>query len=343
MLGALLVGAVAAASPAFSHPPYALPVDASGNVYFSDLEAVWRLAPGGRLSLFRPGTENSHVHELAIAPDGALEGDLNRYEPSTERYFSGLWRRTMDGRETRPVPLTESAPAGFGVWQDGRGNRYASHWPSNEDRRTMLTRRTPDGRAQLVFAVGRPTPARHPTVESVGPMAFAGDGSVFFADGAMLRRLGPDGKVSLVYRGTGESSLRGLAMAPDGRVLAADMGARSIVAIGAEGRAETLYRERAEWLPTAVAAPQGRLLVLEANADYHDYVNRVRVVEVKDGDSRVVAAPGAEAAAQPAAAAADFTGGNHEQSGWATAIIVAAVAALAAGAALLALRRRRQG
>jgi hypothetical protein len=327
---------------AAAHPPYGMPVDRGGNVYFSDLEAVWKLAPDGRLSLFRPAVPARHVHELAITPDGAVEGDQNSYDPATERFYSGLWRRTMDGRETEPVPLTETAPAGFGVWQDRSGNRYASHWPSNQDQRTMLTRRRPDGRSELLFSVGKPTRRSHSSVGSVGPMAFPADGSVLFADGPLLRRLASNGTVSLVYRGGRGSSLRSLALAGDGRVLAADMGARTVIAIGSDGRAETLFTERENWLPTGVATALGRLFVLEANGDHHDYVNRVRVVEVRNGASRVVAAPGAKAAAptlRPAQSRAGEAGGTN---GRATAAAAAVAAALAAGAAMLGMRRRRK-
>ena len=95
------------AAPAMAHPPFGLVVDPTGNIYFSDLETVWRLSPDGQLSVFRAAVPETHVHELALAPDGAIEGDQNHYDPATERFYTGLWRRTPTGEEQQVVSLTE--------------------------------------------------------------------------------------------------------------------------------------------------------------------------------------------------------------------------------------------
>ena len=268
-------------------------VDRKGDIYFSDLETVWRLSADGRMSVFRPGIPETHVHELALAADGAIEGDQNRYDPATQRYYTGLWSRTPSGAETAIVAMTERPPGGAGVLQDKDGNRYVTQWVSNDDRRMQLLRRRPDGRSDLLFDQTRgasPPVAR--TVAGVAGMAFASDGSLYFAAGGTLRRRARDGSVSSVYTGGKASSLRGLGVTEDGRVLAADMGLRTVLAIGADGGTAILYKESEPWLPTAAAASKGRLIVLEANADPHEYNDRVRLIEVKDGRTRLLASPG---------------------------------------------------
>lgn len=293
-LGALLLlcGLITAA-PVAAHPPYGLVVDAAGNAYFSDLETVWRLSPDGELSVFRPAVAQSHVHELALAPDGAIEGDQNHYDPAAQRFYTGLWRRTAAGSEQPVIPMTERPPPGAGVWQDRAGNRYTSQWLSNEDRRVALLRRRPDGRVEILYdeAGGASRPVQ-PSVASVGGMGFGPDGSIFFANGGVLRRLSNDGHVTRLYDGGRESSLRGIAAAPDGRVVAADMGRKKVLAVAADGTVSTLYREPAAWLPVAVALAGPRLLVLEANEDPYRREDRVRVIEVKDGRGMVIASPG---------------------------------------------------
>jgi hypothetical protein len=288
----LLLCGLTTAAPAEAHPPYALVADPQGNVYFSDLETVWRLSPDGQLSLFRPHVPQTHVHALALAQDGAIVGDQNRYDPAADRFYSGLWRRSLQGVERPLVPMTERPPAGSGVWHDKSGNRYTSQWLSSADRRMVLLRRRPNGSVDVLFdeSGGLPRPPQ-PTVESVGGMAFSADGSLFFTNGSVLRRLSPTGRVAKLYDGGSKSSLRGLAAAPDGRVLAADMGEKTVVAIAPDGSVSTLYREMAAWSPTAVALAGGRLLVLEANEDPYQYEDRVRVVEVVDHRGTVVASP----------------------------------------------------
>lgn len=280
------------ASPAVAHPPYGLVADRAGNVYFSDLETVWRLSLDGHLQVFRPHVRDAHVHTLTLVPDGAIVGDQNRYDPATKVFYSGLWRRTPEGVEQLIVPMTERPPPGSGVWQDSAGNRYTSQWVSSDDRRMVLLRRRPNGRVDVLFdETGGATRPPQPTVESVGGMAFGADGSLFFTNGNVLRRLAPDGTVTKLYQGHSKSSLRGLAVAPDGRVLAADMGAKTVLAVALDRKVSTLYRETATWTPTAVALAGGRLLVLEANGDPDEHKDRVRVIEVKDGRAKVVASP----------------------------------------------------
>ena len=156
-------------------------------------------------------------------------------------------------------------------------------------------------------------------------MAFGADGSLFFGNGGVLRRVAPDGKVAKIYDGGKGSSLRGLATATDGRVLAADMGSKSVLAFGPDGRVSTLYRETAAWLPTAVALAGGRLLVLEANADPYEYEDRVRVIEVSDGRGRVVARPAhPQAAPAPATRGGSFDGGTILLTGLAASALALA-------------------
>lgn len=315
----VIICILAAATPAAAHPPYGLVVDSMGNAYFSDLETVWRCSPEGRLSVFRPPVEGTHVHALARAPDGAVEGDQNRYDPVSERFFSGLWRRTLAGAESAVVPLTERPPLGSGVWQDSAGNRYTSHWLSSDDRRVVLRRQRADGWAEVLFdeAGGGPHPPQQ-TVESVGGMAFGADRSVFFTNGGVLRRVSADGRVATLYEGSNGSSLRGLAVVRDGSVLAADMGAKTVLAVSPDGMVSTLYRETDAWSPTAVAVSGSRLLVLEANDDPYSS-DRVRLIEVIEGRRRVIASP----------ARGQIVAGRSEGDGTkAGVILVASLAAL---------------
>lgn len=309
----LLLGCGFLAAPGQAHPPYGLVADPAGNVYFSDLKTVWRLSRDGRLSVFRPAVPDTHVHELAMAPDGGIYGDQNHYDPRQERFYTGLWHRTLAGAERAIVPMTDRAPRGAGVWQDKDGNRYVTQWRGRGDRRTVLLRRRPNGQVDVLFDAGRgaPRPESH-SVESMGGMAFGPDGSLFFADGGVLRRLAPDGAVTSLYDQPEHSSLRGIAVAPDGRVLAADMSAKLVLAVATDGTTSILYQETEGWLPTAVALDGDRLLVLEANAIHEEPVDRVRVIEVKDGRGQVIASPAHPQAAAPASPA---TGAEPGQAG----------------------------
>lgn len=318
-----------------AHPPYSLVVDEGGNAYFSDLEAVWKLAPDGRLSLFRPAVAGKHVHELALA-DGAVEGEQNEYDPATQVHRGAIWRRTLGGRETWVMKPTTKAPKGMGVPRDRAGNRYAAQWVSNKDRRTMLFRRAPDGRVTLLYGpadeAARFTEA---LAGSVGGMVFPADGSVVLADGRTLRRADAAGRVATLYAGPQGASLRGLALAADGRILAADSGRRVVFALSTAGKAEQVYASPPGWIATAAAEVRGKLLVLEANADPYDYVRRVRVVEAGSRGPQVVAEP------WKGASKAAVNTDERPRRGAPGMALPAIAAALAAAVAVIAISRRR--
>ena len=323
---------------ATAHPPYSLVEDRQGNVYFSDLETVWRLAPDGRLERFRPRAGDSHVHELALAPDGAVEGDSNRYDASTQTYWTAVWRRTPNGREIWVMRWTTAPPKGMGLLQDKHGNRYTAQWRSNDDRRTMLFRRTRGGKVELLHGDARAAARfRQSAPSSIGGMAWLADGSLVFADSRVLRRFTPGAPLATLYQGGPGANFRGVAAAADSRVLAADMGRREVVAVSADGRADILYRSPPEWLPTAALQARGRLLVLEANADPYQYQDRVRVVAVRGGAAQEVArpvhGPVGRSSAPQAEAEKDLPVGAA----------AGALAAVSAAGIVFWLRRRRSG
>jgi sugar lactone lactonase YvrE len=167
-------------------------------------------------------------------------------------------------------------------------------------------------------------------------MAFSSDGTLFFADGGVLRRLSANGTVTVIYNGGKESRLRGLATAPRGGVLAADMMAKTVLRFDPEGRVSTLYRATDKWLPTAVALADERLLVLEANADSYEYDDRVRVIEVIDGRAKVIARPAQPESAQPSTKASS-TDRSHLWGG------IVLLVGLAASATLFAAWRLHSG
>lgn len=104
------------ALPAFGHPSWGIVTDAAGNVYFSDLNHVWRIDHRtGALTLAHRGSADVHIHE--ISPDPArgfaagpphgysVELDNHRKEETlirkNGRLFAGGAYGFADGTGTR--------------------------------------------------------------------------------------------------------------------------------------------------------------------------------------------------------------------------------------------------
>jgi hypothetical protein len=78
----IVAGCLFSSSMARAHPATGIVVDRSGNVYFSDLETVWKLDPTGKKTVFRAGVSGRHVHELSIDEEGNIFGADVSYNPA---------------------------------------------------------------------------------------------------------------------------------------------------------------------------------------------------------------------------------------------------------------------
>jgi sugar lactone lactonase YvrE len=262
---------------ALAHPPWGIVVDRRHQVYFSDLENIWKIDAQGRLAMFRPGVGGKHTHDLRMDEDDNLYGEELSYEPATQRYTSALWKMTPAGELTYVLAPTTDPPKGMSIWRDRDGNMYSALWKSNSERELFILKRGLDGKVSTLF--GSPEAAsnlRQVVLYSIGGMAFGPDGSLYLTDGASVRKLTMDGTLTTLTRnlsvekpadnpmGSGpEMRLMGLAVDAQGNVLAADYSNRRVLKIVPGKEAQTLMRTEPPWSPAGVTISGSDVYVLE--------------------------------------------------------------------------------
>ena len=133
------------APSAAAHPPTGIVVDRSGNVYFSDLETIWKFSTEGKLSVFRAGQRGRHVHELTIDSDDNVYGSDLSYNPGTKGWIGNVWKMKPDGQITYLLESTENSPRGMSIWLDQAGNMYSVDQNNHTKTQTLLLKRTPAG------------------------------------------------------------------------------------------------------------------------------------------------------------------------------------------------------
>jgi len=129
-----------------AHPATGIVVNRQGQVFFSDLETVWKLSNDGKLSVFRAGVSGRHVHELAIDEQDNIYGADISYEPATKKWISDVWKMTPDGKLTYLLAPTTDPPAGMNIWRDKAGNMFSVDQNNHTKTQTLLLMRTPDGK-----------------------------------------------------------------------------------------------------------------------------------------------------------------------------------------------------
>src|SRR5215210_3742325 len=117
----LIAAAALTTGQAWAHPAWGIAVDRDNQIYFSDLETIWRIDAQGQLSVIRAGVSGRHTHELTIDESGNLYGDELTYESATGRYTSALWKMTPAGDFAYTLAPTSSPPKGMSLWRMSDG------------------------------------------------------------------------------------------------------------------------------------------------------------------------------------------------------------------------------
>ncbi len=310
-----------------AHPASGIVVDRKGQIYFSDLETIWKLDTSRKLSVFRPGVSGRHVHEITIDDQDNVYGEDISYEPATKKWISDVWKITPEGALTYIVAPTTDPPRALTMWRDREGNTYFIDQNNHLKRSTLLLRRTPDGKL-TTFAGGayghRDGKGTDAQFSSVGGMTFGVDGSLYLTDGVSLRKVTMDGTVTTVATNlnvrTSEDKpvlfeglygiLAGLTVNTNGVIYLADAGNRRLLKINPDGKVEVVLRTDPPFFPNgAFATPSGDVYVLEVGFTLPNISSGPRVRRMTpDGKSVILAVVGQENGQSAASATAERRG-----------------------------------
>lgn len=251
----VLAIALSAAAAALAHPPVSVVIDAQGNAYYSDLEQVWKVAPNGAKSVTVP---HVHTHELYLDAQGNLFGEHLWYEGErTDKWGHYVWRRSPDGRVGKVIPNREGFLSNYSFVRDAAGNMYFASNDRKQVRKrapngtvsevargltnirwmiasadgtlhvidgTDLVRIAPNGAVKRVARnLGDPSFFRVHVSKQHAVMGLWTDraGNVYAAvyGEGKVKRIAPDGKVTVFAQSSGPWSSIGGAFASNGDLL----------------------------------------------------------------------------------------------------------------------------
>jgi hypothetical protein len=274
-----------------AHPAWGIVVDRNNQIYFSDIETVWKIDAQGKLTVLRAGVSGTHVHEINLDENGNLCGVDNSYEPATQRFVAALWTITPDGKFSYVVAPTANPPKAMTNWKDSAGNSYYVGQSDNTGRKIFVLKRTPDGEVSTL-AGNRKTgdEYRQVALYNLAGTAFGNDGALYFSEHGNVHKVTMDGTMTLLARpvaienraessmsDSSVTSLFGIALDEQRNVFVADYGYRRVLKITSDGEISTVALAEKPWSPTGVALKDGYLYILEFGfTPPSTYTSRVR-------------------------------------------------------------------
>ena len=241
--------ALLVSTPASAHPSVSVVIAPNGDVFYSDLSQVWRITRDGRKVVAVPDV---HPHELYGDSSGAIFGDDSRWLGG-DRWEHRIWKRAPDGRITTVVPWRAGSWPEYGLTRDAAGSMYwvectpagvctiftrdssgrkKNAAPATRFRQPInwimaspageiyvvegpdLRRVNRDGKIETIARIASRSEGRHALMGLARDRA----GNVYVAahDDKAVKRVSPDGKVSIVARSAGPWSPSGVAVSPNG-------------------------------------------------------------------------------------------------------------------------------
>jgi hypothetical protein len=257
-----------------AHPGVGIVADSRGNVYFTDLKQIWKIAPDGTQTVAVPDV---HSHELSLDAEGNLYGEHYWHEARTKKWMRRVWCLKSDGRVSEVLPACEGFLRDYSFVRDRAGNMY---WIDRGEK-LVIMKRLPGG-----------TNAPHATAEfgQVEWMTVAPNGTLFLMDGADLRAVSPDGRVITVVAklsgqktpppGVSEKNYHmGLWTDTDSKAYVAVAREQLVLCVEKDGKPKVIARSGESWSPSGGTFDRdGNLWLLE-----YDSHNAVRARRIERG------------------------------------------------------------
>jgi len=251
-------------------PGWGIVRDAWGNVYYTDLSRVWRIAPDGRRTV---AVEGVHTHALALDAQGHVYGEHLRYEGG-DRWSHRVWRLSPDGQVHDVIPTRSGFLTGYGFARDSSGTMY---WAEGD---AIYARQSEEGAVRLVATA--PEEVYFLTALPDGALLFYQAGHLaHLAPGATAVRLqSPDLREphrNLIFRTDEVHRLYAPWPGPDGSVYVPVYPAGLVKRIRPGGQVETAFRTPRGWKPIGgLTEPDGTVWLMEWGPRNATRVRRIR-------------------------------------------------------------------
>ena len=252
-----------------AHPGIGIVKDSKGNIYYTDLQQVWKITPGGHKSIV---VANVHTHELYMDAQDNLYGLHIYYSgEATDRWTKYVWQLNANGE----LDTVKEATDGFymedySFARDNAGNMY---WVRH-GKKDRIMKTNSQGQSQELVA------GNFKNVQWMLPVKdrlyfIHGDDIYYINAGNVVKPL----VQNLSHKNEDHNTLFGLWADKEQNVYVANTALRKVQQINTStGTVTDYYTSIGDWMPTGgVFDNQGRLWIMEYNSKNEVNVHRIDV------------------------------------------------------------------
>jgi hypothetical protein len=257
-----------------AHPGIGIVRDSKGNIYYTDLEQVWKISNGIR-SIAVP---HVHTHELYIDAADNLYGE--HVSTVSDYVFDHyLWVLKGNGDLDTVIEKTRAYQRNdYSLARDASGNEYyVKQFYSTGDTQHIY-RRTPEGK-ETIFSTGNVNRVSWLHPQADGSLLYVKSNHLYLALGGDTAKLLASniGSAEPRMKGWNSPSTYGCWKDDKGNIYVAVFTDEAIKKISPDGEMTEYYRAERNWGPThGVFDKEGKLWVLECSN-----TNQIRVVEAR--------------------------------------------------------------
>lgn len=257
----------------YAHPSVGIVKDSKGNIYYSDLHQVWKIAKGKKTIV----VPNVHTHELYIDQKDNIFGEGGYYDDKAVKFYHYTWVLRPTGQIDTVMGMKEAyVQQDFSLARDKKGNEfYIKRFLVSRSDTNHIYRRSPGG-TETILATGN--------FKEVNWLHPQDDGSVLYASGDAVFRVDSVGNIKLLtdnIRNQNDSSsgdilIWGLWQDQFENVYAAVFSDKAILKIDKAGNISKIYTSKGNWSPLQGLFDKVNVLWVMEGSDK----NEVRVVPV---------------------------------------------------------------
>ena len=249
-----------------AHPGIGIVKDSKGNIYYTDLQKVWKITNGNRAVII----PDVHTHELYVDNNDNLYGEGGYYDEKSSKFYHYLWVYRANGKIDTVIGMKEAyVHQDFSLARDKSGNEYYVKRFLVPHTDTIHIYRKSPGKTETIFATGN--------FKNVNWLHPQDDGGLLYVVNNAIYRVDSSGNISLVKDQVGNEkpsfkfsgnniTMWGVWQDNAKNIYAAVFSDQAVKKIDANGNIKIVYKSSGNWAPlSGVFDNNNRLWVLEGS------------------------------------------------------------------------------